>query len=131
MSSGLRAGSQRSAPAALVALALALTTGACAGGSGGTSASCADEIAIAGTHYIGGRDDGVARPPVAGRELHGATVPCADGNPPIIAVVAHAIPGVDVGDAVLGPYGEVMLAQRRWEQSWTDLPGALQPYVHR
>lgn len=124
-----RGGSRRPVVAALVGCFLATT--ACTGNGAGTAASCADEITIAGIHYIGGRDDGVAHPSLAGSELRGRTVPCADGNPPVVDVVAHTIPGVAVDDAVLGSHGEVMLAQRRWEQSWAALPRGLQPYVHR
>jgi hypothetical protein len=125
-------GGRGSRCAVLVALAgCLLTTAGCAGGEAGAAASCADEIAIAGTHYIGGRDDGVPRPAPVSSELRGATVPCGDGNPPVVAVVAHPIPGVEVADAVLGPSGEVMLAQHWWGRPWSTLPSALQPYVHR
>ena len=112
-------------------MALVLTTGACAGSAGGVAASCADEIAIDGTQYIAGRGDGAAQVPRAGSELRGSTVACADGNPPITPVVAHAIPGVQATDAVLGAGGELMLAQRLWDQPWASLPRALHPYVRR
>jgi hypothetical protein len=125
-------GGRGSRCAVLVALAGCLLASAgCGGGGAGAAASCADEITVAGTHYIGGQDTGVPRPASAGSELRGATLPCADGNPPVVAVVAHTIPGVEVQDAVLGPYGEVMLAQRWWGRPWSTLPSALQPFVHR
>jgi hypothetical protein len=122
---------RRAGVAAVLGLPL-LALGGCSGdGSDGTSASCASEVTITGTTYIGGRGEGAATVPVTGTVLHGATLPCADGTIASRPVDVHTIPGVKQADAVVGPGGEVMVAERWWQQPRTALPPELQRYISR
>ena len=122
---------------ALLGLPL-LVISACSDGSGtagdGGGASCASEITIAGTTYIGGRGDAtdaVAPVPAGGTVLHGVIPPCADGDQPSRPEVARSIPGVPEAEAVVGPGGDVMVAERLWQRPRAALPRELQPYVAR
>jgi hypothetical protein len=115
-----------------------LAISGCSGHSGteedGSGASCASEITIAGTTYIGGRGDAtdtVTPVPLTGTVVHGVIPPCADGDQPSRPEAARTIPGVRQSDAVVGPGGEVMVAERLWRQPRAALPRELQRYVAR
>ncbi|HEV7212501.1 MAG TPA: hypothetical protein VGN47_12405 [Blastococcus sp.] len=133
----MQAGAPRRAWAAAILGASLLALGACADGSragqahGGNAASCALEITVAGTNYIGGRGKGTRPAPPSETVLHGTTFHCADGDVPSRPVIAHTIPGVRQTDAVVGPGGYVMLAERLWQQPWSALPPDLRPYIRQ
>lgn len=128
----MRAGTVRRAGCAGLLGLLVLTISACSDGSGsgnGDGASCASEIAVAGTTYVAGRGAGATSVPGIGAALHGVIPPCGDGNEPSRPETAHTIPGVSQADAVVGPGGDVMVAERLWELPRSGLPAELQPYV--